>query len=85
MLLVLTGPARLVLIRQMLQAHCYGVAFGIWSDLVLVCAGLGVDGPVAADNAKGVFVVYDGKLDDGDRILLHSVARLVIGDAAGTL
>ncbi|MEO6407862.1 MAG: hypothetical protein ABIO45_03820 [Burkholderiaceae bacterium] len=97
-LLVLTGPGRLVLIRRMLQAHFYCLAFGIRSDLVVVCAsalfervkalvsaGLGVDSGVAGDKVDGVFVLDDDKLDDGDRILLRSVARLVIGDGAATL
>jgi cyclic beta-1,2-glucan synthetase len=97
-LVVLTGPARLGLIRQMLQSHFYCLAFGLRSDLVLVCAsalfdqvkalvasGLGADLQIAAEEAQGVFVLDDGKLDPGDHILLRSVARLVIGDAAGSL
>jgi len=37
-LLVLTGPARLVLIGQMLQARLFWRAFGLRSDLVIMCA-----------------------------------------------
>ena len=97
-LLLLTGTAKSVLIRKMMQAHFYCLAFGIHSDLVLICASalfgpvkaqvseaLGAVDPVAADQAKDVFVLDDAKLDEGDRILLQSVARLVVSDAAGTL
>ena len=97
-LLVLTGPVRSRLIRQMLQAHIYCLAFEIRSDFVLVCTGtlvekvkafvradLGGDSRVEADKTEPVFVLDDGKLDDDDRIPLHSIARLVINGAAGTL
>ncbi len=101
-LLVLTRAARLEwglgLARQMLQAQHYCLAFGIRSDLVLICAsalfeqvqtlvsaGLNAGGPLPVGKAQGVFALDDGKLDDGDRILLRSVAQLVVGDAAASL
>ncbi|MEO5697726.1 MAG: cyclic beta 1-2 glucan synthetase, partial [Burkholderiaceae bacterium] len=97
-LLKLSGPGQPVLVRQLLQAHAYLRACGVGSDLVVVCAtalfeqvsaqvkaGLGVAGTVPAGTKGGAFVLDDAKLDDGDRVLLESVARLVVDDTAGDL
>ncbi len=95
-LLQLSDTAALELVRQMCRAHAWWRANGIHCDLVIVCAdggGAGLEAvreTVAAGGEPvgkpgGIFVQEDAKLDDGDRILLQSVARVVIADAAGSL
>jgi cellobiose phosphorylase len=100
-LLRMTHPDRIDLARQMLQAHAYWRAFGIESDLMIISAqfddrvpalferihqsvssGSGAD---RIDKPGGVFLLDDTKLDDDDRILLQSVARVVVSDLDGTL
>ena len=106
-LLQISEPERLDLVRQLVQAHAFWRAFGIQSALVIISAEAveatetgdrepalfdQVRQAVAAspgaefvDKAAGIFVRDDAKLDDGDRILLQSVARVVVADSAGTL
>ena len=97
----ITHPDRIDLARQVLQAHAYWRGFGIQSDLVIVGApiddrvaalverfrqsiesGSGAD---RVDKHGGVFLIQDTKLDDDDRILLQSVARVAVSDLDGTL
>lgn len=83
----------------MVRAHAYWAAFGLRSELAVLCtpststddeprlfdrARQEVDaGPGAALIGKpgGIFVLDGTTLDEGDRILLQSVARIVITDA----
>ncbi len=100
-LLRMTDPERIDLVRQMTSAHAYWRAYGIETDLAIIGAtpddraptvfqqikqslDSGTDAEVPA-GPGGIFVLDDAKLDDGDRTLLNSVARVVIDDAAGTL
>ena len=85
-----------VVTRQMIQAQAWWKAFGLRSELAVLCApphdgepGLfdrvrqEIDaGPGAACVGKpgGIFVLDDTKLDDGDRLLLQSVTRIVVTD-----
>jgi cyclic beta-1,2-glucan synthetase len=97
----ITHPDRIDLAWQMLQAHAYWRAFGIESDLVIIGApvddrvpalveqmrksissGSSVD---RVDKPGGIFLLHDAKLGDDDRILLQSVARVVVSDLDGTL
>ncbi|HEV2220019.1 MAG TPA: cyclic beta 1-2 glucan synthetase, partial [Casimicrobiaceae bacterium] len=100
-LLRVTDPVPIDLVRQMLSAHAYWRAFGIETDLVIIGAtpddrastafqrikqllGSGSDAEVL-DRPGGTFVLDDARLDDGDRILLQTVARVSIDDSGGTL
>ena len=97
----ITHLDRIDLVRQMLRAHAYWRAFGIESDLVItgapfddrvsalverirqsISSGSGAD---RIDKPGGVFLLHDTTLDDDDRILLQSVARVVVSDLDGTL
>ncbi|MDQ2778614.1 MAG: cyclic beta 1-2 glucan synthetase, partial [Pseudomonadota bacterium] len=99
-LLQMAQPARpesAAVINRMVQAHAWWKAFGLRSELVVLCApspeggSSGFErvrqqigaGPGAALLSKpgGIFVLDAGKLDDGDRILLQSVARITVTDA----
>jgi cyclic beta-1,2-glucan synthetase len=100
-LLQMTDPERIDLVRQLVQAHAYWRAYGIETELVIIGATPDNRAPATCERIKqslgagscadaldrpgGIFVLDDAKLDDGDRILLQSVARVVIDDAAGTL
>ncbi|MGC1816529.1 MAG: cyclic beta 1-2 glucan synthetase, partial [Casimicrobiaceae bacterium] len=100
-LLRMTDPERIDLVQQLVRAHAYWRAYGIETELVIIGAtsddrasttferikqsldaGTGTE---LLDRAGGIFVLDDARLDDGDRTLLQSVARVVIGDSAGTL
>ncbi|MEP7084082.1 MAG: cyclic beta 1-2 glucan synthetase, partial [Betaproteobacteria bacterium] len=100
-LLQVSDPERIDLVRQLVRAHAYWRRYGITTELVIIGAQSGnraptlfeqirqtVDsGPEAAsvDQPGGVFVRDSAQLDSGDRMLLQSVARVVLDDAAGTL
>ncbi|MDE2209640.1 MAG: hypothetical protein KGJ99_07940 [Betaproteobacteria bacterium] len=94
-------PERIDLVRQMVSAHAYWRAYGIETDLVIIGATRGDRAPTAIqrirqllgsgpdaemlDRPGGIFVLDGARLDDGDRVLLQSVARVFVDDAAGTL
>jgi cyclic beta-1,2-glucan synthetase len=95
-LLHLAGPAPSAILNQMVKAHAYWNAFGVRSELAILCAP-SRDGDAAffdqmrrqADSGPGagrvgkpggIFVLDGAKLDAGDRILLQSVARIVVND-----
>lgn len=100
-LLRLTDPDRLDLVRQLVQAHAYWKAHGVASELAILCApspgreptlisqvraSAGSSGGAALlDKPGGIFVLDRAALDTGDRTLLQSVARVVVNDTAGTL
>ena len=92
-LLQLIGAAPSTVTNQMVQAQAYWNAFGLHSELAVLCSPLPDDttsfnetrrqiesGPGANRVGKpgGIFVLDNAKLDDGDRILLQSVARIVV-------
>ncbi|WP_348045105.1 hypothetical protein [Polaromonas sp.] len=93
MLLRLAGPEPSAVVNQMVRAQAYWNAFGVHSELAVLCAPSPGEptfldetrrqiesGPGASRVGKpgGIFVLDDTKLDDADRILLQSVARIVV-------
>ena len=96
-LLQLAGPDPSVVTRQMVEAQAYWNAFGLRSELAVLCAPSPDGNPTFFDRVRrqidsgpgasrvgkpgGIFVLDDSTLDDGDRILLQSVARIVVTDA----
>jgi cyclic beta-1,2-glucan synthetase len=95
-LLNLAGPEPSAVMNQMVQAQAYWNAFGLRSELAVVCAPSPDGDPAFFDRirrqidsgpgagrvgkAGGIFVSSSTKLDDGDRMLLQSVARIVLSD-----
>ena len=96
-LLQLAGCEPSSVLNQMVQAQDYWRAFGLRSDLAVLCAPSSDGEPSRCDRVKreieagpgadragksgGIFVFNDTTLDDGDRTLLRSVARIVVSDA----
>src|SRR5471030_347986 len=95
-LLKIADSANIDLLRQLLQAHAYWRAHGLAVDLVvlsedhdhrqrplhaqiaqLIAASSGAG---RVDQPGSIFVRSADKIDDGDRILLKTVARVVISD-----
>ena len=100
-LLQLTGADELDVARQVVQAQAFWNAHGIKTELMVVVASgqtadpslleklrrMISDGPGAdsIDKPGGIFLRDDATLDDGDRTLLKSVARIIVVGSAGTL
>ncbi len=96
-LLHLSGPEPSAVMKQMVQAQAYWNMFGLRSELAVLCARSPDGEPSFFDRVRqeiesapgaarvgkpgGIFVLDDTTLDDGDRILLQSVARIVLTDA----
>ena len=97
----IADAANLELVRQMVQAHAYWRLKGLAVDLViwnedqagyrqqlqdqivgLVAAGVDAN---AIDRPGGIFVRAALQVSQEDRVLLQSVARLIVSDTAGTL
>ena len=100
-LLQIRDAANIDLVHQLVQAHAYwrlkGVAVDlvIWNEdhngyrqqlqeQVLGLIASGVEANVV-DRPGGIFVRYAAQISSEDRILLQSVARIVISDGRGTL
>lgn len=100
-LLRVTDPAHLDLVRQMIQAHAYWRHKGLSVDLVILSEayagyrhslldaviGLINVGPEAKalDQPAGIFVRNVAQVPEEDSILLQAVSRIVLSDRAGTL
>lgn len=100
-LLELSSSAHIDLLRQLLMAHAYWAGYGIRTELAVIVSPVDghepellehvkqvcASGPTAGHLGKhgGIFVLDNSRLDGGDRILLESVARVVLHGAAGTL
>lgn len=97
----IADPANIELVRQMVQAHAYWRLKGLTVDLVIwnddqagyrqqlqdQIMGLisaGVEAHVV-DRPGGIFVRAAQQIPHEERILLQSVARLIVSDANGTL
>jgi len=97
----ISTPAGAELARQLIQAHAYWNYKGLRIDLVLWAdafsgyrkslhdqivgmVGAGPE-PNVLDQHGGVFVRSTDQLSEDDRLLLQSVARVVLTDQAGTL
>jgi cellobiose phosphorylase len=100
-LLQIRDPANIELARQMVQAHAYWRLKGLTVDLVIWYEDLsgyrqalqdqimgliasGIDAQ-AIDRPGGIFVRMGEQIAPEDRILLQSVARVIISDERGTL
>jgi len=99
-LLRIGDAAKGELVRQMVQAHAYWRSKGLAADLVIwnedhsgyrqvlqdQIMGLISAGPDAQllDRPGGIFVRRAEQMSDEDRILLQTVARVVLADSGGT-
>ncbi|MDQ2736787.1 MAG: cyclic beta 1-2 glucan synthetase, partial [Pseudomonadota bacterium] len=93
-LLRVAAPDQLDLVRRLVQAQAFWSAHGIRCELMIVSGPAPADEPplleqvqqaIAASGGAaslgkpgGIFVRDDATLDDGDRTLLKSVARIVV-------
>ena len=100
-LLRVSDPAKLELARQLIQAHSYWRMKGLTADLVILNEDVSVyrqplhdqimsliaSGVEAQtlDKPGGIFVRRLEQVSTEDRLLLQSVARVVLGDDQGTL
>jgi cellobiose phosphorylase len=100
-LLRVSDPAALDLVRQMIQAHAYWRHKGLQVDLVILSEayagyrhslldaviGLINVGPEAKalDQPAGIFVRNVAQVPEEDTLLLQAVSRIVLSDRAGTL
>ena len=96
-----TDQSGLELVRRITQAHGYWRSKGLRADLVIwvdafsgyrqslwdQIMGVVNAGPMASamDQQGGVFIRSTDQLPEDDRLLLQSVARLVLSDRGGTL
>ncbi len=100
-LLKIGDPANIDLVRQLVQAHAYWRLKGLVVDLViwnedrvgylqvlqdrimgLIAAGIEAQ---AIDRPGGIFVRRGDQISEEDRLLLQSVARVIISDQHGPL
>ncbi len=100
-LVQIADPAHIDLVRQIVQAHAYWRLKGLNVDLViwnedhagyrqalqdqimgLIAAGIDAN---LIDKPGGIFVRPAQQMNTEDRILIQSVARLILSDAQGTL
>jgi cyclic beta-1,2-glucan synthetase len=96
-LLRLACPEPSAITKQMVQAQAYWNAFGLRCELAVLCAPSPDGEPTLFDQVRlqigagdeagrvgkpgGIFVLDEAALDEGDCILLQSVARVVVTDA----
>jgi len=100
-LLRIEDSANIDLVRQMIQAHAYWRLKGlvvdlvIWNedhagyrqqlhDQILGLIASGIDGNVT-DQPGGIFVRPADQISEPDRILIQTVARVIISDTNGSL
>ncbi|MFA9215809.1 MAG: glucoamylase family protein, partial [Sphingomonadaceae bacterium] len=100
-LLQIKDPANIELARQLVQAHAYWRLKGLVVDLVIWYEDLsgyrqllheqimrliasGIDAQ-SIDRPGGIFVRLADQIANEDRVLLQSVARVIVSDARGTL
>lgn len=100
-LLQIKDPANIELVRQLVQAHAYWRLKGLVVDLViwyedqsgyrqvlheqimgLIASGIDAQ---AIDRPGGIFVRLADQIANEDRILLQSVARVILSDSRGSL
>ncbi len=100
-LLQIEDPANIDLVRQLVQAHAYWRLKGLAVDLViwnedhagyrqllhdqimgLIAAGIEAS---LTDRPGGIFVRSGDQIADEDRILIQTVARVIITDSRGSL
>lgn len=100
-LLRISNPEKIELVRQLMQAHAFWRLKGLAVDLVIwnedstgyrqvlqdlvtgmITAGAGGQ---SFDKPGGIFIRRPDQMSDEDRILLQTVARVIISDTEGTL
>ncbi len=100
-LLQIADPANIDLARELVQAHSYWRSKGLAADLViwnedhagyrqllndqitgLIAAGVEAN---VTDRLGGIFIRPGNQISDEDRILVQSVARVIITDSRGSL
>ena len=95
------GTDNLAILRQLLQAHAFWAAHGLKSELMVLRAGTGDAAPALGESIRavideagatsrvdqhgGIFVRDAAALDDADRVVLHSSARIVVPGACRSL
>jgi len=100
-LLRISDPAKVEIIRQLVQAHAYWRMKGLTTELVILNEDVSVyrqtmhgliTGLIASsteaqwlDKPGGIFLRRLDQVSDEDRVLLQSVARVVVDDEHGTL
>ena len=100
-LLRMADAANIELARHLIQAHSYWRAHGVAADLVIIAEesggqeealGVQITAQVTVcgaidriDQPGGIFVRLGERVSEADRILLQTVARVVISDRDGSL
>ncbi len=100
-LLQLASADQLGVARQVVQAHAFWSAHGIDTELMVVADSVKAADPSLPEKLQrmvsaspgadrigkpgGIFLRDDATLDDGDRVLLKSVARIIVVGSAGSL
>jgi cellobiose phosphorylase len=100
-LLQIRDSANIDLVKKMVQAHAYWRLKGVFADLVIwnedsggyrqllqnQILGLIAVGTIAdvTDKPGGIFVRAADQVSNEDRVLLQSVARIIINDGLGSL
>ncbi|HMG20933.1 MAG TPA: glucoamylase family protein, partial [Kofleriaceae bacterium] len=92
--------AHIDLVRQLVKAHAYWRLQGLAADLVVwnedpsgyrqvlqdeVLSAIAAVGDSLLDKPGGIFVRRSEQISDDDKLLMQTVARLIVSDAAGTL
>ena len=100
-LLHISDTAKIELVRQLVQAHAYWRAKGMSVDLIILNENVsvyrqslhdqiisfissGIEAQ-ALDQPGGIFVRHLEQIPNDDRVLMQSVARIVLDDDRGTL
>ena len=97
----IVDSAGLDLVRQLVKAHAYWRLKGVSADLVVwiedptgyrqllmdeITAAVGrVSDPSWLDKPGGIFVRRSEQISEEDKILMQTVARVIVSDLAGTL
>ena len=100
-LLRIENTARIRIVRQMIQAHGYWLRKGLVADLLIWNedvtgyrqdlneelqrqAALGPD-PHLVDRPGGIFIRRVDQIPEEDRVLMQSIARVIVSDREGSL
>jgi len=100
-LLRISSPGALELVRQAMRAHAYWRHKGLRSDLVIWCEAFSgyrqslLDAVIGAaqssgegkslDQSGGIFIRDVVQIPEDDRLMFQAVARLILSDRAGSL
>ncbi|HEX7836619.1 MAG TPA: glucoamylase family protein [Kofleriaceae bacterium] len=92
--------AHIDLVRQLVKAHAYWRLQGLAADLVVwnedpsgyrqvlhdeILSTIAAVGETTLDKPGGIFVRRSEQIAEDDKLLMQSVARLIVSDTAGTL